>query len=99
MNAGAARGGVQAQAGLSLRVIGNLGALVRRDRRIGFSSGNHLDAARRKQRTQPHAQRQREALFDLILAQPSARVVAAVGRIQHHHKASLRSGGSRLRGG
>ncbi len=82
---------MQAQAGLGVGVVGDLGAPIRIHRRVGFARGHHRNSARHQQRAQPHAERQRVGLLRLAVAEAGAGVVAAVGRIQHHHKA--RSGG------
>ena len=66
MDAGAALRGVQAQAGLGIGAVGDLGAAIRIDRRVGFAGGDHLNAARRQQRTQADAEGQREGLFRLL---------------------------------
>jgi len=97
MNARAALRGVQAEAGLRLSVIGYLRPPVRFDRRIGIARGHHLDAARRQQRLQPPTKRESEGLFELIVGEASARIVAAVGRIQNHNESGR--GGRRSRWG
>src|ERR1035438_5896815 len=99
MYAQAVFGCVQAQAGLGLSVVGDLRALLRLDPHVGFAGGDHLNAARPEQRPQTHAERESEGLFELIVGKASARVVAAVGRVENHDKTSLWSGWGRLRGG
>ena len=96
---GAVIGCVQAQAGLRSRVVGDLRTPLRLDRCVGFAGGHHRNAARREQRPQPYAERESEGLFELAVREASARVVAAVSRVEHDYKAGLRSGRSRLRGG
>ena len=68
VNAGAALRGVQAEAGLGVGVVGDLGAPVRVDRGVGFAGGDDLNAARREQGTQPDAEGQGEGFFDWPLA-------------------------------
>ena len=108
MHAGAAFRRVQAEAGLCIGVVGNLGAAIGIQCRVGFARHDHGEAARHQQRAQPEAECQRVGLLRLV-AEASAGVVASVGRVQYDHKArngrSLRSsrcgcgGGGRLRCG
>lgn len=77
---------VQAQASLGLGVVCNLRPPVGLDRCIRFTGSYNLNAARPQQRTQPHAHRQCEGLFELAAGKSSAGIVATVGRIQYHNK-------------
>ena len=61
MDAGAALGGVQADAGLSLGVVGDLGAAVGVDRGVGFAGGDDGDAAGGEQGTQTDAEGEGDA--------------------------------------
>ena len=99
MNAGAALGGVQAEAGLGMGVVGDLGAAIKVHGGIRFASRHDLDAAGSQQRTQPYAEGESEVFLRLTVCQTSARVVAAVGGVEHHDKMGLRSGRSLLREG
>ena len=98
MNAGAALGGVQAEASLSLGVVGDLGAAIGVHGGVGFASRYDLNAASSQQRAQPHAEGECEGFFQLIVSEASAGVVSAVGRVQHHDEAGWRSGRGGLRG-
>jgi len=99
VNARSALSSMEAQAGLGLQVIGELSALIRFDRPIRIAGDDDLNSARLKQRTQPHAQCESEGLLQLSICQASARIVAAMSRIQHHNKARLRRRRGRLRKG
>ncbi len=92
MNSRAALGCVQDQTGLGAGAVGDRGSFVRIDGGVGFAGGDDRNAARREQRAQPHTQRQGDVLFKLPVGQPRPRVAAAVGRVEHHDKARLRSG-------
>ena len=94
MNAGAALGGVQAEAGLGLGVVGDLGAAVGVDGGVGFAGGDDLEAARGKQRTKPHAEGQGEVFSVLAVGEAAAGVVAAVGGIEHDDEAGVGAGGA-----
>ena len=63
VDAGAALGGVQAEAGLGVGVVGDFGAAVGVDGRVGFAGGDDRDAARGQQGTQPDAEGQGDRSF------------------------------------
>ncbi len=99
MNAGTDLGGVQAQAGLGIGVVGNLGAAGRFHIGIGLAGGDDLDAARGQQRTQANAEGEGDGLLHLSVVEAAAGLVAAVGCVEHHHKAGRRRGRDLLREG
>lgn len=80
MNPGASLGGVEAEAGLGVGVVGDFSAAVGVDCGVGFASGDHLHAACGQQRAQADAQGEREGLFRLA-AEVAAEVVAAVSGV------------------
>ena len=86
VHAGAAGCGVQAQASLRIGVVGNVGAAIGFHAGVGIARGHHGEASRGEKGPEPDAEGQRECLFSL-LAEVSAGVVAAVRRVEHHHKA------------
>ena len=96
MDAGAALGGVDAEAGLSVGAVGDFGATVGVDRDIRFPRGNDGDAARGKQGAEADAEGQGVELFRLalpgLIVEAAARVVAAVGGIEHDDESGCGSG-------
>ena len=90
MYACAAFRSVEDKASLGARVVGDLGSLFRQNCRVGLARCDHRDSARRQQRTQPDTHRQCGSLLHLAICQPAGRVVAAMRRVQHHHKSGYR---------
>ena len=94
--AGAAFGGVKAEAGLGFRVVGDLGAAIRIEVHVGVARHDYGKAARGEQGAEPDREGQRERLFRPV-AESSARVVSAMGSVEDHNKA--RRGWGRLSNG
>jgi len=84
--AGAGRGGMQAEAGLGVGAVGNLGAAAGFEGRVGLAGGDDLDAARAQQGPQADAEGEGEGFF-LLVTDGSAGVVAAVGCVKNDDKA------------
>jgi hypothetical protein len=92
---------VQAEAGLCVGVVGDLGAAGGVERGVGLAGGDDLYAARAQQRAEADAERQRDGFFGLI-TDPAAGVVTAVSGVKHDQEAGRlgwwwrsRNGGSR----
>jgi hypothetical protein len=73
-------GSVEAQAGLGVGVVGDLGTVVGVDGGVRLAGGEDLEAARGEQGAQADAQSEGEVLFGLGV-ELAAGVVAAVQRI------------------
>ena len=63
VDAGAGLRGVQAEAGLGVGVVGDLGAAVVVDGGVGFAGGDDGDAAGGEQRTEADAEGEGEGFF------------------------------------
>jgi hypothetical protein len=95
---------MEAEAGLCVRVVGDLGAAIGVDIRVGFSGRDHLDATGVEQRTQLNAEGKGIGFFGLGVEVAAGVVVAAMSGIENDDKAGLgrsrclRWGGRGLRG-
>ncbi len=87
MDAGTAFGGMEADAGLGVGVVGDFGAAVGVQSGVGFAGGDDRDAAGSQKRTEADAEGESEVLFGLAAGETSAGVVAAVSGVKHHHEA------------
>ena len=96
MDAGAALGGVEAEAGLSVGAVGDFGAPAGVDRSVGFAGGDDSDAARGEQRAEADAEGQGDGFLGLAGAggvlEDAAGVVAAVSGIEDYDEAAGGSG-------
>ena len=91
VDAGAGLRGVQAEAGLGVGVIGELGAAVVADVGVGFAGGEDVDAAGGKQGAEADAEGEGDVLFRLggagCVFERAAGVVAAMGRVEDDDEA------------
>ena len=88
MDAGAGLGGVEAEAGLGVGVVGDLGAAVVVDGGVGFARGDDGDTAGGEKGAETDAEGEGDGLFrrdDAVLVfKGCAGIVAAVGCVKDH---------------
>ena len=90
MNAAAAGGGMQGDAGGRTHVVRRLGAVQCRDGAIGFPGGDHVNAVRGQHGAQAHRQRQHQVFFQQVVGQARSAIGAPMGGVDHHRKARRR---------
>ncbi len=87
MDSAAAGGGMQRDAGCRSGVVGGLGPVQRRNGAVRLPRSDDINAMRAQHRAQPHRQSQDQVFFQRTVRQARATIGAAMGGVDHHHKA------------